>query len=258
MRDRYKTIKCTAHENRPATWTAGGLVLFRLGGMSHNTWIHSAVRIGVRPLARTSVTPNQVTTARLVTGIAAAALIAVGVGPITDIGAGILLLSMLLDRADGELARQTGRFSANGHRYDLLSDAFCNSIAFVAIGIGLRDGSILGYWAIPMGAVAGIFIALNLWMVVGMEESMGGRAGELKSLWGIDADDGMLLVPVFLWVGLDIAVMILAFVCAPSFYVWAGYYFKRKHRLNRFPFPEVAWNGNARRVALQPIDRQRP
>ncbi len=225
--------------------------------MSHNTWIHRAVRLGVRPLARTSVTPNQVTTARLFTGIAAAGLIAMGRHPFTELGAGVLLLSMLLDRADGDLARLTGKFSANGHRFDLLSDAFCNSIAFVAVGIGLRDGSILGYWAIPMGAVAGICIALNLWMVVGMEEAKGGRAGELKSMWGFDADDGMLLVPVFLWLGLDVVVMILAFVCAPLFYIWAGFYFKRLYGLSRFPFPELTWAGSGRRV-LQPIDRPRP
>lgn len=224
--------------------------------MSHNTWIHSAVRIGVRPLARTNVTPNQVTAVRLLTGIAAAGLIAMGEDPFTNIGAGLLLVSMVLDRADGELARLTRKFSASGHRFDLLSDAFCNSIAFVAIGIGLRDGSILGYWAIPMGAVAGIFIAMNLWMVVGMEEANGARAGELKSMWGFDADDGMLLVPLFLWSGLDVVVMILAFACAPVFYFWAGFYFKRLHGLSRFPFPDLTSRGMGRQQ-LQPADTRR-
>jgi phosphatidylglycerophosphate synthase len=224
--------------------------------VSHNTWLHRAVRVGVRPLARTTVTPNQVTAMRLVAGLAAAGLIAMGREPFTDIGAGVLLLSMLLDRADGELARMTGKFSPGGHRFDLLSDAFCNSITFVAIGIGLRDGSILGYWAIPMGAIAGICIALNLWMVVGMEEARGKRAGKIKSLWGFDADDGMILVPVFLWLGLDVVVMILAFACAPLFYVWAGFYFKRLHGLSRFPFPDLAWNGNGRR-AYQPAETRR-
>lgn len=224
--------------------------------MSHNTWIHSAVRVGVRPLARTSVTPNQVTAARLFTGIAAAALIATGQPLLTDFGALVLLLSMVLDRADGELARLTGKISASGHRFDLLSDAFCNSITFVAVGIGLRDGSILGYWAIPMGAIAGICIALNLWMVVGMEQVKGSRAGELKSLWGFDADDGMMLVPVFLWMGLDVVVMILAFICAPLFYFWAGFYFKRRHGLNHFPFPDLSPRGMGREQ-LQPADTRR-
>ncbi len=225
--------------------------------MSHNTWIHSAVRIGVRPLARTSVTPNHVTAARLFAGIAAAGLIATGQPLLTDFGAAVLLLSMVLDRADGELARLTGKISASGHRFDLLSDAFCNSLAFVAIGIGLRDGSILGYWAIPMGAIAGVCIALNLWMVVGMEQAKGSRAGELKSFRGFDADDGMMLVPVFLWFGLDVVVMILAFVCAPLFYFWAGFYFKRQYALNRFPFPDLSSRGYGRRV-LQPVDTRQP
>ncbi|MBT3307179.1 MAG: CDP-alcohol phosphatidyltransferase family protein, partial [Alphaproteobacteria bacterium] len=47
--------------------------------MSHNTWIHRAVRIGlVKPLAKTPVTPNQLTTLRLAVGITAAAFMAVG------------------------------------------------------------------------------------------------------------------------------------------------------------------------------------
>ena len=226
--------------------------------MSHNTWIHRAVRVGVRPLTRTSVTPNQVTAVRLFTGIAAAGLIAMGREPFTAIGAGVLLVSMLLDRADGELARLTKKFSPGGHRFDLLSDAFCNSIAFVAVCIGLRDGSILGYWAIPMGAIAGICIALNLSMVVGLEEAKGARAGELDSMWGFDADDGMLLVPLLLWLGLDVVVMILAFACAPVFYVWAGLHFKRQHGLKRFPFPDLTLRGNGRRdLQPQPVDPPR-
>ncbi len=41
--------------------------------MSHNTWIHRAVRVAVRPLAAGPITPNQVTTLRLAVGLGAAA-----------------------------------------------------------------------------------------------------------------------------------------------------------------------------------------
>mgnify|MGYP000734108244 CR=1 FL=1 len=45
--------------------------------MSHDTWIHRVARVTVvKPLIHTAVTPNQVTTARLLTGIAAAAALA--------------------------------------------------------------------------------------------------------------------------------------------------------------------------------------
>ena len=215
--------------------------------MSHNTWIHRAVRVGVKPLAHTRVTPNQVTGLRLFTGIAAAGLVAVGEAPWDNVGAGIFLLSMLLDRADGELARMTQKFSPNGHGFDLFADAFCNSLIFVAIGIGLREGSILGYWAIPMGAVAGIFIALNLWMVIAVEDIKGVRAAELKSLWGFDADDGMLLVPILIWLGLDVVTKILAFVFAPIFMVLAAAHYTRRYGFDRLPFVSLYARVAARR-----------
>lgn len=199
--------------------------------MSHNTWIHRVVRVGVRPLARTDLTPNQVTGARLVTGLAAAAMLAVGGKALVAIGAGALLLSMLLDRADGELARQTGKFSPGGHRFDLFADALCTSLIFIAIGIGLRDDNMLGYWAIPMGAVAGIAVVFNLWMVMTVEELKGARAAELGSRWGFDPDDATFLIPVFLWMGWEVGVIVLAFLFAPLFAFLAAFHFVRAHRL---------------------------
>ena len=74
--------------------------------MSHDTIIHRIVRPAVRRVALTGVTPNQITTLRLLGGIAAALAFA-GPAPWPAIGGGIFLFSMLLDRADGELARQT-------------------------------------------------------------------------------------------------------------------------------------------------------
>ena len=40
--------------------------------MSHNTWIHRIVRVGVRPLVPTAVSPNHITRLRLILGVAAA------------------------------------------------------------------------------------------------------------------------------------------------------------------------------------------
>ena len=90
--------------------------------MSHNTWAHRLVTVAVRPLARTSVTPNQITTLRLVAGLAAALAFAIGGGAAAQVGGVLWILSMLCDRADGILARLTGRTSAWGHVYDLICD----------------------------------------------------------------------------------------------------------------------------------------
>lgn len=228
--------------------------------MSHNTWIHRIVRVAVRPLARTRVTPNQVTVVRLFTGVAAAGLLAMGVWPWSALGAGVFALSMLLDRADGELARQTGKHSPGGHRFDLFADAFSNALAFVAIGIGLRDGTSLGYWAIPMGAVAGAAIMLNLWFVMAMEEMKGARSAELKSFYGFDADDATLLLPVFVWLGWEVPMTVMAFACAPVFTALAARHFTKLHRLDRSPFADLIQPrpaGADQRPVLQPVERRR-
>ena len=100
--------------------------------MSHNTWIHKIARVTiVRPLAKTPVTPNQLTTVRIIAGVSAAMSVAHGSVEWANYGAILFILSMLLDRADGDLARMTGRTSPGGHTYDLFADAFCNALIFI-------------------------------------------------------------------------------------------------------------------------------
>jgi phosphatidylglycerophosphate synthase len=182
--------------------------------MSHNTWIHRAVRVTiVRPLAKTPVTPNQLTTVRLLAGIAAAVCMAIG-PEWRAIGGGLFVVSVFLDRADGELARLTGQTSPGGHRYDMISDAACNALILIGLGLGLRDAA-FGLWAIPMGVLAGSSVAAILWMVVRMEDAGGARAAELPSFLGFDADDAVLLIPVFVWLGKSESLLIAAAVVAP-------------------------------------------
>lgn len=184
--------------------------------MSHNTWIHRIVRVGVRPLARSAVTPNQVTSLRLLVGFAAAAAFATGSDGWRDLGAGLFLVSFFLDRADGELARLSGRTSPGGHKYDLWSDAASNAAAFVGLGIGLT-GSSLGSWATLLGCLAGGAVAAVLLLVVRLERAKGERAGELAGVAGFDPDDGMLVVPLLVWLGLADWLLVAAAVGTPSF-----------------------------------------
>lgn len=184
--------------------------------MSHDTWIHRIARVAVRPLVKSDVTPNQITTLRLGAGIAAASAFAWGSEAALAWGAGIFVVSMVLDRADGELARLSGKTSPWGHKYDLVSDAVCNALAFVGLGIGLSDGP-LGFWAPPMGVAAGLAIALILWLIIKLESRGGERAGELPGLAGFDADDAMLLVPLAIWLGLAQGLLVAAAIGAPLF-----------------------------------------
>jgi phosphatidylglycerophosphate synthase len=193
--------------------------------MSHNTWIHRTARVVARPLARTPVTPNQVTTLRLAAGLAAAAALAQGESDWRHWGAGMFVLSMYLDRLDGELARLGGKTSPWGHRYDLFSDTLCNALVFLGLGIGLRAGE-FGAWAPVMGLVAGLAIAAILWLVVRMEARYGARAGELGSSAGFDPDDAMIAVPVLVWLGLSDWLLAAACLGAPAFAIYMALKFR--------------------------------
>ncbi len=199
--------------------------------MSHNTWIHRLARVGVRPLVKTRVTPNHVTTLRVVTGLAAAAAFAVGTAEWRAWGGGIFILSMVLDRADGELARLADKTSPGGHRYDLVSDAVCNALLFVGIGIGLRDGA-FGVWAVSMGLIAGAAIAAILALTLQMEAVRGERAAELTGAAGFDPDDAMLIVPLLVWAGWTEQMLAAACAGAPAFAI-AMYVMIRRRRERR-------------------------
>lgn len=194
--------------------------------MSHNTWIHKIARaVIVRPLADTRVTPNQITTVRIVAGVAAAAAFAVGQEVWSMAGAWIFMLSMLLDRADGDLARLTGRTSPGGHKYDLFADAFCNSLIFVGLGIGLRATG-YGYWAIPMGLLAGAAVTTILMLVIRIEALQGARAAEIGGIFGFDPDDAMLAVPVAVLLGWSEPLLVAAAVGAPAFAILFVFLFR--------------------------------
>ncbi len=84
--------------------------------MRHKTWMHRAVRPWAQSLPRTRVTPNQVTTLHLVTGLAAAAF---AEGSETwRAWAPTFLPGMFLDRTDSELARLSSKISPRNHTYD--------------------------------------------------------------------------------------------------------------------------------------------
>lgn len=194
--------------------------------MSHNTWLHRLVRPAVRPLAGTRITPNHVTTVRLATGLGAAAAFAAGSEVWLAWGGALFLVSMLLDRADGELARLAGTSSPWGKTYDLLADAVCNVVAFIGLGVGLSFG-VLGAWAIALGAAAGTGIAVIFWLLVVIEERQGERASVQGSLLGFDADDAMLLVPLAIWLGAAQGLLIAAGAAAPAFAVLIFVIFRR-------------------------------
>lgn len=179
--------------------------------MSHNTIIHRIVRPAVRLAAPSGVTPNQLTTLRLASGLAAAACFAVGTPGWMAAGGLVFLLSMLLDRADGELARQTGRMSVAGYRYDLAADGIASVATFAGLGLGLAAAHAPAPW---LGLLAGagigvLFLELNVFGLASV------RGAELAAGVTVDPDDAMIFVPILVWCGLAWPMVIAAAVITP-------------------------------------------
>ena len=195
--------------------------------ISHNTYIHRIVRPAVRTLVNTPITPNQVTITRLAGGLAAAGCFAVGA---TGWGSPLFVIALLLDRADGELARLGGKTSDWGHSFDLISDGVSNTASFVGIGFGLRAG-ILGSWAVPFGIAAGLAVASILWMTMQIEQRAGQRGAELGGAAGFDPDDAILVLPLAMVLGGGVPLLLAAAIGAPAFAAFYAWYFR--HQLFR-------------------------
>ena len=143
------------------------------------------------------------------TGIAAAVAFATGIPKWQMVGAGVLIVSLFLDRADGELARQSGKMSPGGHLYDLIADGTSNAAVFIGIGVGLSQAG-NSSWVIVLGMLAGVAVAVAELLVMRLD-SVGVRSSaDLGGRWGFDPDDGMFVVPVAMFFGWGKPLLVLA------------------------------------------------
>ena len=182
--------------------------------MSHNTWAHRLVTIAVRPLARTSATPNHITTLRLVSGLLAAATFATGNGFLVDVGGGLWVLSMLCDRADGVSARMTGQTSPAGHVYDLISDFVVTILLFVAVGIGV-EGGLIGGLSVWLGLVAGASVGLMFWLLYRIDRITPDDNASSPTRAGFDPDDTLFIVAPLAWLGWMPEFLLVSAIGAP-------------------------------------------
>jgi phosphatidylglycerophosphate synthase len=122
----------------------------------------------VVPLARTPVTPNQITFASLATFVCATVALALRPGYLWLVGAAVLLqLSYVLDCADGQLARLKRRASPAGAHLDFLMDELKAFLLVAACGIRLwrSDGHELWLLEALLGlAVVASAISLTTFM----------------------------------------------------------------------------------------------
>jgi phosphatidylglycerophosphate synthase len=92
-----------------------------------------------RVFLRMRISANQVTLTGLLVGIGAGILLIFGSAQFWVIGALLLYLSVILDHADGEVARYNRTFSAEGEILDAISDRFLNRFVLTCACLGIYN-----------------------------------------------------------------------------------------------------------------------
>ncbi len=201
--------------------------------MNGTSWTHRLARVLVRPLLGTWLRPNHLTTLRLLTGLAACVLLALGTTEGMWWGGGIWLLSAFLDRADGELARIGNMMSPGGHVYDYYADTLVNAAFFVSAGIGLRH-SWLGHWSIGLGLLSGLSMFLCSLFAEWLELRSPPGTRAYSGKWGFDPDDALYLMGPLAWLGWLGIILIGASVGATVMMVITGIRLLRLRRAGPF------------------------
>jgi putative membrane protein len=178
-----------------------------------DAYVRRFVRALLRPLIGTGVTPNHLTTLRVLTGLGAAAFCSVG-APNWNGWAGVLwVVSALLDRGDGEFARLTRTCSERGRIYDYVGDVTTNSLIFLALGVGERSGA-LGQWSILLGLVAATSIAMASVLAEQLDLQIGEKS--FPSRGGLDFDDILFALAPALWLGASLPLLLGAVLGGPA------------------------------------------
>jgi phosphatidylglycerophosphate synthase len=177
-------------------------------------WDARLARWLIEPLCGTPVRPNHVTTVRLLTGLAAALLLAHSGYGWSVAGTLLFAASNVIDHADGELARATGRTSRRGHIYDLAVDGLVHVLVFVAIGFGQRPP--LGRFAPLLGLAAGLAVGLMFVLLA--------EASKAKPLTvaGFEVEDVLYLMPVVALADGMAVFLVVAAVGAPLFLIFTA------------------------------------
>ncbi|MCW5891414.1 MAG: CDP-alcohol phosphatidyltransferase family protein [bacterium] len=206
---------------RPRAWTRPpGCATRSEVSSSTKPWDSRIANALVRPLRDTAVTPNQLTSVGLCTGLAAAAAFAVG-GGWAHVGAALFVLSALLDHADGELARMTGKTSPLGHVYDRVADLVVKVSVFAGMGFGMRHG-LFGGWAGVLGLVAGISFVTIFLLRSELARRLGRSALDQPAAGPFEIEDILYLVAPVTWSGNLEPFVAAAAIGAPLFAIWTA------------------------------------
>ena len=195
---------------------------------SPRAWDARLARRLVAPLKDTRITPNHLTTLRLLIGLAGAGCFAQGGFGWANAGAFLIVLSNFADHMDGELARISGKSSTVGHFYDLASDALITILLFASMGAGIAaEGGDMAVAPTLLGAVAGVAVALIFFLRMRIE-SIAGKAGTRQSFAaGFETEDVLYLLPLVTFSGGIAPFLIAAAIGAPLFALWVVVDYRR-------------------------------
>jgi phosphatidylglycerophosphate synthase len=174
-------------------------------------WDQRLARALVRPLARTGLRPNHVTTLSLALALAGAGVLALGPGAAAPWGAALFVLGRFVDHADGELARLTGRASRFGYLYDYAAGAASSAALFLGLGVGLAPGRPAA-WPLLLGAAAGLLAVLGMMLGLAADGRGDGSAGGYPAWGGFELEDGIYLLLPIAWLGWLLPFLVLAAV----------------------------------------------
>ena len=195
-------------------------------------WDARLARWLVKPLRNTPVTPNHLTTLRLLSGLAAAAAFLPGTYRWSNVAALLLVLSNFLDHTDGELARLSSKGTRWGHYYDLACDALITVLLFAALGYGVstRAELLLSLPPLLLGSVAGMATALIFFLRMRIEERVGKRASRQGCAMGFESEDVLYLMPVVTLCNGTAVFLVTAALGAPLFALWVIADYRRTFR----------------------------
>ncbi len=179
----------------------------------------------VRPLARTPITPNQITAVTLLIAIGAAGLFAQGDARAANWGAGLFVVARFLDHFDGELARLTGKKSRLGYYFDYIAGALSYTALFVGIAIGLAVGP-LGGWALGLGAAGAGSAIISLFINLDIDKRMeltDGAAAGYPGFAGFELEDGIYLIAPITWLGWLSPFFVLCGIGAATYCLWSAW-----------------------------------
>jgi archaetidylinositol phosphate synthase len=148
--------------------------------------------------------------------------------------AAVYVTALVLDHADGELARLTHRTSAFGHAYDRVADLAVKIAVFAGMGLGLRGGP-LGDWALIAGVAAGVAFVTIFMLRSEIARRRGDAALAQPHVAGFELEDILYVVAPVTWLGWLGPFVLVAGVGAPVFALWIAREYRRvaAHGLGR-------------------------